>query len=115
MPALSSVHQVEKNVMIVATRKADQRARVVLPDDFANETIVIERIGTNELRLRKKKTLAQLVAGITTTGFLLADHIKSLDWRVRKARFRERIPGHLVQEVIDTTVTLLEPENTDNG
>src|SRR5256885_1002787 len=52
---------------------------------------------------------------ITTTGVVLADHIKSLDWRVRKARFRERIPGHLVQEVIDTTVTLLEPENTDNG
>ena len=51
--------------MVVATRKADQRARLVLPDDFANETIVIERIGPNELRLRKKKTLAQLVAAIT--------------------------------------------------
>ncbi|MFO0968756.1 MAG: hypothetical protein U0793_24635 [Gemmataceae bacterium] len=51
--------------MIVATRKADQRARLVLPDDFANETVVIERVGANELRLRKKKTLKQLVAGIT--------------------------------------------------
>jgi hypothetical protein len=51
--------------MVVATRKADQRARIVLPDDFANETVVIERLGANELRLRKKKTLAQLVAGIT--------------------------------------------------
>ncbi len=51
--------------MVITTRKADQRARLVLPEDFANETIVIERIGANELRLRKKKTLAQLVAGIT--------------------------------------------------
>lgn len=51
--------------MIVATRKADQRARLVLPDDFANETVIIERINKNELRVRKKKTLAQLVAGIT--------------------------------------------------
>jgi antitoxin component of MazEF toxin-antitoxin module len=51
--------------MVEATRKADQRARLVLPDDFANETIVIERIGPNELRLRKKKTLSQLVADIT--------------------------------------------------
>jgi antitoxin component of MazEF toxin-antitoxin module len=51
--------------MVVVTRKADQRVRLVLPDDFANETVVIERIGANELRLRKKKTLAQLVAGIT--------------------------------------------------
>jgi len=46
-------------------RKVDRRARVVLPDDFANETVVIERVSDNELRLRKKKTLAQLVAGIT--------------------------------------------------
>jgi antitoxin component of MazEF toxin-antitoxin module len=51
--------------MVEATRKADRRARLVLPDDFANETIVIERIGPSELRLRKKKTLSQLVAGIT--------------------------------------------------
>jgi antitoxin component of MazEF toxin-antitoxin module len=51
--------------MAVMTRKADRRARIVLPEDFANETVVIERVGANELRLRKKRTLAQLVAGIT--------------------------------------------------
>jgi hypothetical protein len=51
--------------MVVITRKADRRARIVLPEDFANETVVIERVGAHELRLRKKKTLAQLVAGIT--------------------------------------------------
>jgi hypothetical protein len=51
--------------MVVAIRKTDRRARIVLPDDFANQTVVIERLGDSELRLRKKKTLAQLVAGIT--------------------------------------------------
>lgn len=51
--------------MVVVTRKADRRARIVLPDDFANEMVVVERVGANELRLRKKKTLSQLVAGIT--------------------------------------------------
>ena len=51
--------------MVIATRKADGRARIVLPDDFANETVVVERVGPNELRLRKKRTLAQLVAAIT--------------------------------------------------
>ena len=49
-----------------------------------------------------------LPKGIQTTGVVLADHIKSLDWRERKARFRERIPAHVVQEVLDTTVTLLQ-------
>lgn len=51
--------------MAEATRLADRRARVILPKDFANETVVIERLGPNELRLRKKKKLAKLVAGIT--------------------------------------------------
>jgi mRNA interferase MazF len=48
--------------------------------------------------------------GITTTGVVLADHIKSLDWRVRRAKFRETAPARLVQEVLETTMTLLEPE-----
>ena len=47
------------------TRKVDERARVVLPDDFANMTVVIERINESELRLRKKRTLVQLIADIT--------------------------------------------------
>jgi antitoxin component of MazEF toxin-antitoxin module len=51
--------------MVIGTRKTDRRGRIVLPDDFANQDVVIERIGANELRLRKKKTLAELVAGIT--------------------------------------------------
>lgn len=51
--------------MAVNTRKADRRARIMLPGDFANEVVVIERLGPNELRLRKKKTLSQLLAGVT--------------------------------------------------
>ena len=51
--------------MVLGTRKADKRARIALPADFANEVVEVERIGPDELRLRKKKTLAQLLAGIT--------------------------------------------------
>jgi antitoxin component of MazEF toxin-antitoxin module len=51
--------------MVIGTRKTDRRGRIVLPDDFANLDVVIERLGPSELRLRKKKTLAELVAGIT--------------------------------------------------
>jgi antitoxin component of MazEF toxin-antitoxin module len=51
--------------VVIATRKADNRARIVLPEDFANQTVIIERLGNNELRLRKKPTLAQMLAAIT--------------------------------------------------
>ena len=51
--------------MVIGTRKTDRRARIVLPEDFANQNVVIERIGPNELRLRRRKTLAQLISRIT--------------------------------------------------
>lgn len=48
--------------------------------------------------------------GLATTGVVLADHIKSLDWRVRRARFRERVPATVVREVLDAARALLEPK-----
>jgi antitoxin component of MazEF toxin-antitoxin module len=51
--------------VVISTRRTDRRARIILPDDFANQTVVVERVSATELRLRKKVTLAQLVAGIT--------------------------------------------------
>jgi mRNA interferase MazF len=57
-----------------------------------------------------------LPAGIATTGVVLADHIKSLDWRTRKAKFREAIPRNVVQEVLETTMSLLDVDDgTGNG
>jgi antitoxin component of MazEF toxin-antitoxin module len=52
------------------TRKVDARGRTTLFADFAGCTVTVERIGPEEVRIRKvplrrKYTLAQLVAGIT--------------------------------------------------
>ena len=41
--------------MFIATRKTDQRARILLPEDFANASIIVERIGPNELRLARRR------------------------------------------------------------
>ena len=41
-----------------------------------------------------------LVEGMLTTGVVLADHVKSLDWRERKARFIEHAPRELLDEVL---------------
>lgn len=41
-----------------------------------------------------------LVEGMLTTGVVLADHVKSLDWRARKARFIEHAPRELLDEVL---------------
>ena len=53
------------------TRKVDDKARTTLFRDFAGCFVTVERVGPDELRVRKlrranrKYSLAQLVAGIT--------------------------------------------------
>lgn len=41
-----------------------------------------------------------LVEGMLSTGVVLADHVKSLDWKARKARFIEHAPRELLDEVL---------------
>jgi mRNA interferase MazF len=41
------------------------------------------------------------------TGVVLADQLKSLDWRARKARLILRVPDHVVQQVLQKLQTLL--------
>lgn len=36
-----------------------------------------------------------------TKGVILADHVKSLDWRVREAKIVERVPGPVLTEVLE--------------
>jgi mRNA interferase MazF len=43
-----------------------------------------------------------------TTGWILTDHVKSLDWMQRKAEFVERVPAALVDDVIARLQTLWE-------
>lgn len=52
-----------------------------------------------------------LPAALATKGVVLSDHIKNLDWRVRKAEFREKVPEAVVREVLDMATTLLDPSD----
>jgi len=52
------------------SRKADAKGRVVLYPDFANATVIVERVGDDEIRIRKVRaaprfSLAELLAGVT--------------------------------------------------
>ncbi len=42
-----------------------------------------------------------LPKGLRTHGVILADHVKSLDWRERNAKYVERAPGSTLQHVLD--------------
>lgn len=51
-----------------------------------------------------------LPAGGKTTGAILSDQLKSLDWRARKAALFERAPDEVVSEVTARILALVDPE-----
>ncbi len=51
-----------------------------------------------------------LPPGLKATGAILADQIKSLDWRARKARLLCRVPLEVVEEALARALALIEPE-----
>jgi hypothetical protein len=52
------------------TRKTDAKGRVLLPSDFANALVVVDRVSDDEVRIRKTKvvvkrmSLRELLAGL---------------------------------------------------
>ena len=49
-----------------------------------------------------------LPAGLQVTGVVLADQVKSLDWRARRAQLVARLPDEAIAEVIGKLSALLE-------
>ena len=49
----------------------------------------------------------ELPANGPVTGVVLADQIKSLDWKARRARFERRSTSQVINEVIGKVSTLL--------
>ncbi len=49
----------------------------------------------------------ELPKRMNTSGVILADHVKSLDWRTRHARFIERLPFKNYEHVISKLLTLI--------
>ncbi len=51
-----------------------------------------------------------LPPGLKAKGAVLADQIKSLDWRVRKAKFLCRVPREVLDDTLARVLALIEPE-----
>ena len=51
-----------------------------------------------------------LPEGLGVEGAILSDHIKSLDWRARKARRIVKLPADVLQEAIGKILALVDPD-----
>jgi mRNA interferase MazF len=50
-----------------------------------------------------------LPEGLPVAGVVLADQVKSLDWRARRAELAARLPEESLAEVVGKLMALLEP------
>ena len=50
----------------------------------------------------------KIPAGLGVTGVILADQVKSLDWRVRQAEYIAQLPTRIHQQVLAKLTVLLE-------
>jgi mRNA interferase MazF len=53
-----------------------------------------------------------LPGGLGIEGAILSDQIKSLDWRVRKARRIGAVPAGVLQEAAGKVLALVDPEGS---
>jgi mRNA interferase MazF len=51
-----------------------------------------------------------LPPGLGVDGTILSDQIKSLDWRVRKARRIGHLPADVLQETVGKILALVDPD-----
>ena len=51
-----------------------------------------------------------LPTGLGVEGAILADQVKSLDWRVRKAKRIGRAPSEVLDETVGKILALVDPE-----
>ncbi len=45
--------------------------------------------------------------GLPISGGILADQIKSLDWKIRKAEYAARVPATMIEDAVSKVLTLI--------
>jgi mRNA interferase MazF len=83
-----------------------RRALVLSSKDYnGKSSLAIVVPTTNQVKGYPFEVL--LPGGIITTGAILSDQVKSLDWRARKAQFVEKAPPGIMQAVQGRLMALL--------
>ncbi len=60
---------------------------------------------------RGLRTHVPIPASQPVTGFVLADHAESLDFRARHVEFIDAAPDELVREVVDVIVSIIDSDD----
>ncbi|MEK7470278.1 MAG: endoribonuclease MazF [Planctomycetota bacterium] len=87
--------------------QAGHRPAVVLSQQDYNGKIGLALVCPVTSRIKGYPFEVRLPEGLKSSGVVLADHVHSLDWKSREARFIERMPASDMSAILARTATLL--------
>jgi mRNA interferase MazF len=87
--------------------RAGRRPAVVLSPAAYNDKVGLVILCPITSRIKGYPFEVRIPSGLPITGVILADQVKSLDWRARKAELAGALPVAMVAEVLQKLNTLL--------
>ena len=87
--------------------QAGRRPAVVLSPAAYNDKVGLALLCPITSQIKGYPFEVRLPAGFPVTGVILADQIKSLDWRSRRAEVVARLPDAVITEALGKLGTLL--------
>jgi mRNA interferase MazF len=90
--------------------QAGRRPALVLSPSDYNRVVGLAVVCPITNRKKGYPWEVDIPADLAVTGVILSDQIKSLDWRERRAEFMCAAPADLLEEVVDKTIALLNPD-----
>lgn len=87
--------------------QAGRRPAVVLSPRSYNAKVGLAIFCPITSKIKNYPFEVVLESGLKTKGAVLSDHVKNLDWRVRNACFREKLPQKNLYEILDKLRVLM--------
>ena len=90
--------------------QAGQRPAVVVSPSSYNRRVGLALCCPVTSQVKGYPFEVLLPEGLGVEGAILSDQIKSLDWRVRKARRIGSLPADVLQETVGKILALVDPD-----
>lgn len=87
--------------------QAGRRPAIVLSPASYNEKVGLALFCPITSQVKRYPFEVVLPKELAVTGVVLADQVKSLDWRSRKAQFACQVPTEVLDEVLQKVTVLL--------
>ena len=90
--------------------QAGRRPAVILSPKAYNARVGLALICPVTTKVKGYPFEVALPRNLAVSGVVLADQVKNLDWRERRAEFLARLPADLMAEISQKLRLLLDPE-----